>query len=456
MAATVDDLGVPDEDGVLGTIHVDPSVQPEHLVWDLAAQRWVGRARYTCRMIDEPFGSIQGGSIAAWDYAGASSGAAPDNPSAVNFPFSDPNDKGFQPHHWPRPDLLYGAGLRMQESLQCEILVGDGLTPRVAINWYELDENDPFLSPPPLNIGVELVGIPDNNNLFRFAASGWQNSPVAVPTKTKWYPLPYLKGSSGFHCRKLTARARLIGRPTAIGGPGLGAGGGVDFRSLPPLTRKLCSQNVADNIPLADGASVSEWIDASTYGRHFQQASGTKKPLLVRNAPGWNGHAVVRFDGVNDVLHALSGEGALAVLPPFVVFLALKQYATGGAQQVWHEGLASAQPLIYRSDAVDALGVWDGGAELTYHIPGGWAAEPRLIISAKIDGAASDVWHNNTEVLSGSMGANAFTGASLGAAWDDTLPAKIEVAEYLVYADTLTDPERTAIVDYLNAKYTVF
>lgn len=454
MAATVDELGVPTEDGVLGTVTVDLSVQPEHLVWNLESQTWIGRPRISCTEIDEPFGILASGPTGGWNYGGLNIGGSPDFPAATTFPFGDPNSKGFMPHHFPRPDLLWAAGLRLQEMLFGEMMSGSGGVPRAAINWYELDEGDPFLSPNPENIGVALYGIPMEGG-HRFACTGWQNSPVAAPTKTKWYPLPYVGGVASYHLTRFTAMARMVGRPSAVGGPDLGAFGGADFRTLPPITNFLYSQNVADDIPLASGQPVGEWVDASPYGRNLKQATSSKKPLLVRNAPGWNGHAVVRFDGVDDVLHGVTGVGSGAV-QPYCIFMALKQYAAGGTQQVWHESSGDAKPLIYRYDATNALHFWAGGTELSYNVPGGWAPNPRLILSAQFDGASSSIWLNNNEVLTGNMGSAGLVGASIGAAQDDTLPAKIEVAEYVVYFTALTAPERTSIVNYLNAKYAVF
>lgn len=451
MASTVAALGAPSVDGARDFIRVaDADVPPIEMVWNLAEQVWMSSREWqTCRMIDEDFGAAQSGPLAGWAYAGLNVGGIPDNPAATALPLGDPNSKGFQPFHFRRPDLLWAAGLRLQEHLFVEMNSGDNVAPRVALNWFNLDDGETFLSPEPLNIGVQAVGIADPVGRARRICTGWQNSPVAAPTKQDWYPLPYLRDSSSFRMRRLSAKARLVG------GPGVGALGGSDLRTIPPILDSLYSHLVADLIPVADGAPVAEWTDASPLGRSLFQATPAFRPILVRDAPGWNGHAVVRFDGIDDWLKTAPGT-TLGTGQPFCIFLVLRQFVDGGAQQVWHESEGVGPPLIYRADAGDALNVWGGGTERSYHVPGGWAAEPRMIVSAQFDGAASDVWHNLTQVLSGDMGGTGVQGMTIGAAWNQILPAKIEVAEIIAFYRALSTPERQQITNWLNSKYTIF
>lgn len=58
----------------------------------------------------------------------------------------------------------------------------------------------------------------------------------------------------------------------------------------------------ADDLTGADGSQVGTWPDTSGNSRDAAQATGSKQPILVRNAA--SGHAVVRFDGADDVMTA--------------------------------------------------------------------------------------------------------------------------------------------------------
>jgi hypothetical protein len=313
--------------------------------------------------------------------------------------------------------------------------------PRLALNWYDFDEGDGFLSPGPTNLGVNLVGYP-SVDVYKFATTGWQNSPVSLPAKSAWYPELYGKDSI-FVFRDLCARYRL-----AAGTVG-GNGGTDDSAAPPPVVDKLFSWHVADHVAVAPDAAIPGWTDSSGWGRHLLQPTGAKQPLLKRGV--LNGHAVVRFDGLNDTLQSL-----VASTPqPYTIMVVLKQYGGGNAQQVWVEGGGSNTPLLYRADAIDAIHAWAGGVEFAYHIPGGWPSAFHCI-SAIYNGAGSDIWDNKTAAAAGDAGANALTGLTLGAGWDGTLPAQIDVAEVLVYWKALSNGERDAVVDYLNAKYGLF
>lgn len=432
IAATIAELGTPTDDGVVGTIDVDPTVQREHMVWDLVNQVWIGRSRYSLRSVDE-WGYIQGGS--GWTYLSSGEPLAD----------VDQNAYGFQPHHVPRPDLAYAAGLKLQECLTAEVYRGTSTVdpPLLALNWYELNEGEEFLSPVPANIGVNLQALPVwADQHWHWHTSGWQNSPVATPTKTKWYPLPYA------HAQSPQSRfRRFTGRYRFVGGPGVGGLGGTDGSSkLPPVTDKLFSWHVADDITLANAAAISEWPDFSGWSRHLQQATSANQPTYRTNQ--LDGHAVVRFDGVNDFLLSSLAQTA----QPYTIIVVLKQYSTGGTQQVWAADSDGGAPLFYRDTGTDKVNLWTGGTDITYNRGTAWPSG-FICMTAVANGASSAIYEGKTQKVTGNPGASNMTGLVVGARSDGSLPAQIDVAEVIVYYKALSGTEINSVCDYIHAKY---
>lgn len=83
----------------------------------------------------------------------------------------------------------------------------------------------------------------------------------------------------------------------------------------------------ADNVVGVDGAAVATWPDSGGGGYDLLQATGANKP--VKKTAIVNGHAVVRFDGINDYL-------AHATLPATgvsTIYIVAKETAAVGATQ---------------------------------------------------------------------------------------------------------------------------
>jgi hypothetical protein len=442
VASTIADLGTPADDGTVAILRIGSGATAfdELLVWNDAQQAWIGRPRYSMRQIDV-WGMQQNGDPTAWTYPNATDGAG-----GIDTGY------GFQIHQVQEAAALYSAGLRLQERLTAEIRPTNGVeaAPRLALNWYDLDPGDGFLSPVPTNFGVNLVAENTvSQSSYHWYTTGWQNSPVTGPTARNWYPELYVKGATGFSFRKFTAEYRWVGGTVGA------TGGSDDSRSRPTFLTGLVSWHVADDIALADGSAVSQWPDQSGFARNLKQATGAKQPILKTNlTPGVNGHRIVRFDGVNDYLQcALSS----VVAEPCTVFIVMQQFSGGGTQQIWLGGGTAIPPLFYRYDASNTVSIWGGsGSDLTYARSSAWPM-PFTVMSAVFNGGSgSNVWENETSKVSGTAGSASFGGLTVGALDDGTLPAQIDVAEILMYTGALSDANRLLVIRYLNAKYAVY
>jgi hypothetical protein len=79
------------------------------------------------------------------------------------------------------------------------------------------------------------------------------------------------------------------------------------------------------------------------------------------------------------------------------------------------------------------------------------------IVRCIFDGANSFIQVNNEAGDGGSTGANTFGGFTLGAQYDGVAGvSKIEVKEIVCRTVHDSAGDQTAIVNYLNAKYTIF
>lgn len=427
-AETIDALGTPTVDGAVATLRIGTggTYHEERLVWHLDEAAWVSAERYSIRQVDINGMNVEG------------------DPSVWNYPFQTDGaggiDNGFGFQIWPvrQLGLLLNAGLRLQENLSAYIAPTADSVAQLALNWYSLADNDTFLSPAPTNFGVVLEGLPAANQ-YRFCSTGWRDSPSSPVTVGKnGYPEVYGKGVN-FGFRRFTAKYRLV------------SGDPVSSSNEPsplPVSAKLFSWLVADNVPVASGSAVAEWPDYSSFARTLKQATSGHRPTLVRNVV--NGHAVVRFDGVDDFMQTTVGDSGAQ---PFTMFIVVKQYAPGNTQQVWVSGGSGSPPLIFRSDATDAIDTWGGsGSDLTYHRGTPWPS-PFMIVSVVFNGDGSSVWENATEVVSGTQNGGGWGGLTLGARSDAALPAHIDVAEFVGYYSALGDTDRGAVVAHLMAKY---
>lgn len=203
------------------------------------------------------------------------------------------------------------------------------------------------------------------------------------------------------------------------------------------------SVGIADGIaltPAVDGDAVRQW-STQVGATSAVQATGTKRP--VYKAAIQNGQAVLRYDGVDDLLQA----AGFSVAQPDTIFTVCK--LNNAAALVFELGGATADQRLYWSN-VDARFHISAGTVLTGTSAGQdlWAVK-----SVLFNGASSQLWNNGTSDLTGDAGANALTSLVIGAAGGGTNSLLGDIAEVIIFNRALTTTERRQVEAYLGAKY---
>lgn len=70
----------------------------------------------------------------------------------------------------------------------------------------------------------------------------------------------------------------------------------------------------ADAVTLGTGSEVAQMNDLSGFGRHFTQATTTKRPLLIASDARFNGQPTVDFDGVDDYMSGSTMAAAFSAI----------------------------------------------------------------------------------------------------------------------------------------------
>jgi hypothetical protein len=203
------------------------------------------------------------------------------------------------------------------------------------------------------------------------------------------------------------------------------------------------SVGIADGIaltPAVDGDAVRQW-STQMGATSAVQATGTKRP--VYKAAIQNGQAVLRYDGVDDLLQA----AGFSVAQPDTIFTVCK--LNNAATLVFEFGGATADQRLYWSN-VDAKFHINAGTVLTGTSAGQdlWAVK-----SVLFNGASSQLWNNGTSDLTGDAGANALTSLVIGAAGGGTNSLLGDLAEVIIFNRALTTTERRQVEAYLGTKY---
>jgi len=212
---------------------------------------------------------------------------------------------------------------------------------------------------------------------------------------------------------------------------------------------------IADDAKGGEGGVIASWTNAQIVGL-TADADPDAGPSVVPNA--LNGHAVVRFDGQNDMLKTNVDFGPER-MPLATVFT------------VFNTATAEASPLrkLYGNDngGFDrAVGLDDRGGDpaKNYCVFTGSGVTPVFAIKA-------NEFHIGTDQFTTSDFSSWIDGASVvskvPATWSDSLPNLYvgntgtvysehwqgDLAEMIVYARTLSDAERMQVEDYLAGKY---
>jgi hypothetical protein len=440
-ADTVAGLGAPDEDGVIGFVRL-PSGHKEKLYWNIDQGAWIGLEHATMKQV-QTTGMQSQGNPAFWKY-----------PSQVE-PLADPDRKayGFEIHTQLDASEFWEAGLTLQENLVAEIraLAADVPPPsEMALAWFPLGDGASFLSPDSTNHGVHLKATKPyaaTAEQFKYfwCSTGWQNSPAgAPPPGENQYPELYVMGNSVVF-RNFSAKHRWVG--------GVLTGGAVSSEkaSTYPDYPGVTSWHVADDIALANDAQVAEWADYSGYGRTLLQPAAGKRPILKKTG-GPNGHAFVRFDGIDDIMKSLVQPYLVFDTGPITYFFVIAQRNSGGATQVWTSQIGGGAPLFYR-DGADEIHWWGGGSgDLIGHVGSNWPM-PFSVVTLRSDGANSKITRNGVVLATGDHGDASGNGLVIGNNSGETFPAAVDVAEVITSFGAPNDAKHDALVASLMAKY---
>jgi len=199
---------------------------------------------------------------------------------------------------------------------------------------------------------------------------------------------------------------------------------------------------------------VDVWQNAELPAARANAITIAAQPAAVANAR--NGHAVVRFDGVDDILET---NVEFRKLPAATVFAVFSSTTDKGS------------PLrkLYGCDngGFDPAAGLDDRSDKNYGIFTGMGVHPYFALTTNRTHVTSDVW-KWTE-FSGYVDGHLVVDRQQTNSDTDTLPHLFlggtgtvfyehwqgDIAEVIVYARALDDAERRKVEDYLAAKYAV-
>lgn len=218
--------------------------------------------------------------------------------------------------------------------------------------------------------------------------------------------------------------------------------GGVAPAALvnPSSISGLVARYVADDIALTDGAAVSSWADRAATPHAATQATGTKQPLYKTAI--FNGHAAVRFDGVDDFLRS-----ALVQAQPDTLFVAMRSLVGASGVRSFVDG-ATNNAHVFRS--VSNWDIYAGGAVIS----GPAADSTAHVFCAVYNGASSKIRVGGGAGTGGNAGAGTLAALNIGCGGDQaSFPANIDVAELLVYSGSLSLADMNSVGAYLGSTY---
>ena len=212
----------------------------------------------------------------------------------------------------------------------------------------------------------------------------------------------------------------------------------------------------ADDAKPSAGGKLASWSNIAVAGVTATAGKPELQPTVVAN--GFNGHAVVRFDGEKNLL-VTNVDISPAKMPEATVFA------------VFSSRTAESSTLrkLYGDDNAGydrAVGLDYRGGDKNFTIFTGNGVQGYFVLKANVPYVTADQfgksdfsgWVNGKPALQ-----------KVAAAWGEALPNlyiagtgtvfqepwKGDLAEIIVYARVLTDPERMQVEDYLGKKYGV-
>ena len=200
-----------------------------------------------------------------------------------------------------------------------------------------------------------------------------------------------------------------------------------------------------------NGSTVSAWNDQSGTGdsnKNLTQGTAANQPTYVSSDSSYNNMPTVSFDGTNDYLFTGTWSSALAQPSTWYVVGQIDNLAG-----MWYifDGLAAVRNAVLN----------DGTSQLYavgYSLPLSTTnMTSKFVFSAVFDGASSKAYANNltTTAASGTAGFSSQAGLTVGARYSGSTPLQGKIAEIIAYSGSHSTSDRTSVMNYLAARYTI-
>ena len=262
----------------------------------------------------------------------------------------------------------------------------------------------------------------------------------------------------GSRIRVVVTATNSLGSGTATSNATAQVASSAPADAAPPVTAGLALWFNAASEGYADGEAVSTLSDRSGLARNLSSdpADPRSAPSFRRNAI--NGRPAVEFDGTSDLMKTYGSTFTLD--QPDTFFVVFKSLDTNALREGWLFDSTNAltRQLFGRANN----GTVELYANLALAVPGIPFPFPTYELwSGTYNGASSSLSRKRagqaTQVFPGGVGGSSLDGFALGGASTTGVNGygftRALVAEVLWYAGPLSDADRTAIVNYLAAKY---
>ncbi len=200
----------------------------------------------------------------------------------------------------------------------------------------------------------------------------------------------------------------------------------------------------------SDGDVIGAWADQSGNGNDLTQITTSLKPGLRLNV--LNTRQVVRFDGTDDRLT----NSSFSLAQPMTMFIVSRVFASDVNGATFIDSFDNVICILFQNSIATTFGVNAGGSFSTAN-DNNWN-----IHNVEFDGASSEWFINGASVDTGNVGANGYSGLSIGDARGNPNPVLAnfalegDIAEILIYNSILSDADRQIIENYLNGRYAIF
>ncbi|MDX6465146.1 MAG: large repetitive protein [Gaiellaceae bacterium] len=230
---------------------------------------------------------------------------------------------------------------------------------------------------------------------------------------------------------------------TVVTGP-LGSTGGA-----PPVTAGLQMWFDASQETLADGAAVTTWTDRSSFARDLTAFTPSAAATFRRNAI--NGRSAIEFNGSSSLLKTYGSTFTIA--QPDTFFIVYRQLDAGEAY-IFDSRNSAVRQLFGRGPSTDI----EMYADVDLIVPNYTFPFPTYELWAgTYNGNQSVLTKNGTTTWTNRAGASSLDGFTVGALSTSGeygyLYSHSLVAEILWYSGNLSSADRTAVTNWLKARY---